>query len=57
MSWLLTYALVGAVAFIILALYEGKPDDVVFWCSLLWPVTLSIVILALVYDKSRRKPE
>ena len=55
MSWLFAYALVGVVVFIILELFEGKPDGIVCWCSLLWPVTLAVVILEVVYGRSRRE--
>lgn len=57
MSWLVAYALVGCLAFIVLDTVEGKPDDVVCWASALWPVTLAVAILAIVYGKSWRKPK
>lgn len=57
MSWLIAYALVGCLSFIVLDLVEGKPDDVVCWASVLWPVTLAVVIFALAYGRSRRRNE
>lgn len=53
MSWLIVYALVGCLTFIVLDLVEGKPDDIVCWASAFWPVTLVVVLLAVWYDRKQ----